>query len=341
MAKDQIKKPTLEDVAAQAGVSVATVSRVINQSSPVSADLETRVKQAMAVVGLTPKRAKVRTRPVTLAFVMPDLVNPALTAVATAAQEEADRLGICLVILQVTDKPGYQPRNLEVLDDVAFDGIIFFHSHIETEAILALYERHQIPLVVLGRVVEAPHVYCINTDREGGMYQATKYLLSLNHRDIAYLSGPPDWELSKIRLRGIQRALTEADLSLDPKLQRWCFPNIDWGFQVVSSLFHQSSGKRPTALIAFNDLIAIGALHAARTFGLNVPDDLSVIGFDNIYLTAHTNPPLTTVSQPSYQIGQLAIQKIYNSLDRDDMSQGGFTLLECPLVVRESTAPCK
>ncbi len=93
--------------------------------------------------------------------------------------------------------------------------------------------------------------------------------------------------------------------------------------------------------MTFNDMIAIGALHAIRTFGLTVPDDISVIGFDNVYLTLHTNPPLTTIFYPSQQTGQLAIQKLYNSLNGYEDDQGGFTLLECPLVVRESTTLCK
>jgi LacI family transcriptional regulator len=93
-------------------------------------------------------------------------------------------------------------------------------------------------------------------------------------------------------------------------------------------------------LLAFNDLVAIGAIHAARTFQLDVPRDVSIVGFDNIYLAAHTNPPLTTVAQPQYQIGQLAVQKIANSLKGPEASKDGFTLLECPLIVRESTAPC-
>jgi LacI family transcriptional regulator len=340
MANDKSKKPKLEDVAAHAGVSVATVSRVINQSNPVSQNLEMRVKQAMETLGFEPKRSKARTRPITIAFVLPELINPASTAVVAGVQEEADKTGLCLVVLQATEKPGHQPHNLKLLDHLPFDGLILFHSHITSDEILKLYNRRKMPIVVLGRVLDSPYVYCINTDREGGMYQATKYLLSLNHRQIAYLSGPPDWELSKVRLRGVQRALAEANLTLDPALYRWCFPNIDWGFQVASSLFQRSAAKRPTAILAFNDLIAIGALHAIRTFGLTVPDDISVVGFDNIYLTAHTNPPLTTVSQPNHQVGQLALQKIYSSLDGYDTNQGGFTLLECPLVVRESTGPC-
>ncbi|GAK53261.1 transcriptional regulator [Candidatus Moduliflexus flocculans] len=341
MADNRVLKPTLEDVASHSGVSVATVSRVINQTGTVSKDLEDRVKQAIDALGFEPKRPKQRAKPFMLAFVTPELLNPGLTEVTTGAHDEADRLGLCLAILEVTQKPGRQQHNLQMLEHVPFDGVILFHSNITPEEVTRMNKRSSLPIVVLGQSVNDPSVYYINTDRESGMYQATKYLLSLNHKRIAFLSGPPEWELSKARLRGIERALAEAELSLDPKLHRWGYPTIDWGFQVANSLFNLPVEKRPTAVIAFNDLMAIGAIHAIRALGFAVPEDVSVIGFDNIFLTPHTNPPLTTVAQPLYQVGQLAVQKIYNLLTGSNLEQGGFTLLECPLVVRESTALCK
>jgi DNA-binding LacI/PurR family transcriptional regulator len=125
-----------------------------------------------------------------------------------------------------------------------------------------------------GRTVNSPRVHCINTDRATGMYQAVKYLISLNHTEIGYLSGPPEWDLSQVRLQGIQRALNEEGLTFNPKFHRWCFPTIEWGFQVTNSILRLPT--YPTAIMTFNDLLAIGALHAIRTFGLTVPDDISV-----------------------------------------------------------------
>ncbi len=341
MADNRLAKPTLEDIASHSGVSVATVSRVINQTNAVSKDLEERVKQAMDDLGFEPKRPKPRTKPFMIAFITPELLNPGLTEVTTGAHDEADRTGMCLAILEVTEKPGRQQHNLQMLEHVPFDGVILFHSSITPEEVMQMNKHRPLPIVVLGRSINSPTVHYINTDRENGMYQAAKYLISLNHKRIAFLSGPPEWELSKVRLRGIERALAEADLPLDPKLHRWGYPTIDWGFQVANSVLSLPPEKRPTAIIAFNDLMAIGAIHAIRTLGLSVPEDVSVVGFDNIYLTPHTNPPLTTVAQPLYQVGQLAIQKIYGIFNGSNLEQGGFTLLECPLVVRESTALCK
>jgi DNA-binding LacI/PurR family transcriptional regulator len=172
------------------------------------------------------------------------------------------------------------------------------------------------------------------------MYQTTKYLLSLNHRAIAFVSGHPEWEFSKVRMQGIQQALEEAGLTLDSELYRWGDSTIDEGFRVTNSLLQLSSEKRPTAILAYNDLMAIGTLHAIRSAGLKVPDDISVVGFDDIDLALHTNPPLTTVAQPQYRIGQLAIQKLSDSLNDYETTTEGVMLLECSLVVRESTGLC-
>lgn len=330
-------KPTLEDIAAHSGVSLATVSRVINQSRPVSKALETRVKKAMDVLGFEPKPPKIRT----VAIIVPQILNPFLTAVITGVQEEADKVGLYSVILNITEDPERQQQNLKLVNYFPFDGVVLFHTNIDPKSILELCNRNNIPIVAIGRTIESPRIQCININRENAMYQATKYLISLNHRDIAYISGPPELELSKARLRGIQRALSEAGLTLKPQCYRWCAPTIEEGFQVAGSLLNLPSEERPTAIIAFNDLIAVGVLHAVRTVELNVPDDISVVGFDDIYLSLHTNPPLTTISQPKYRMGQLAIQKIAAILNGNETGAEVFTPLECPLIVRESTAPCK
>ena len=341
MARTKKVNPTLEDVAAYSGVSIATVHRVITASGAVNGELEQRVKTAIQKLGFKPKRSKARVKPPAIVLIAPEFLNPANTTVIAGAQEEAEKLDVRLVILPVGDQPESRKQNLTLLKQLPVDGIILFHLRIEPDEVRKLCSRDTPPPIVqIGRVLESPSVHCIDTDRTGGMYQATQYLLSLNHKDIAYISGPLEREYSQSRLRGIERALTEAGLTLHSDFHPWCFPTIEDGFQAASSLLRLPSGKRPTAILAFNDLMAIGTLHAVRTCGLTVPDDISVVGFDNIAITAHTNPPLTTVAQSKYQMGQMAVQKLFRSVRGYDTGRGGFTLLECPLVVRESTGPC-
>ena len=332
-----VSKPTLEDIASRSGVSLATVSRVINHSRPVSEELERRVKQAINELGFEPKSPKLRT----VAIIVPQILNPFLTDVITGAQQEAANVGLHSVILNITDDPAWQRYHLQLLDHFSFDGIVVLHTNIARDIVLNFAARSRIPVVVIGRIIDSPHLYCINANRENAMYKVAKYLISLNHKEIAYISGRPDLEVSKSRLRGIERAFSEAGLSLKPHLYRCVESTIEGGFQAASKLLNQDRDKRPSAIMGFNDLIAIGALHAVRTVGLTVPDDVSIVGFDDISLSLHTSPPLTTVAQPKSRMGQMAMQKIFHLLQGNDFEGEMFTPLECPLIVRESTTPCK
>lgn len=335
--------PTLEDVAAHSGVSTATVSRVINASGPVSKEVEERVRQVIEELGFAPrrKRTKARTKPTTIICIAPEFLNPSNSQILTGIQEEAEKMGLHLLILPVSEKPGSLHHNLKLLSHVAPDGIILHHLGVEPEEVFALCNQTEIPMVALRKEVSTPHVHRIDTDRENGMFQATKLLLNLSHTDIAYLGGTSESESAKARLRGIHRALNESGLTLKAEFYQKCLSTIDDGFRVTTNLLQLPPGERPTAILAYNDLVAIGALHASRIAGLSIPGDISVVGFDNIPLTSHMNPPLTTVAQPHYQKGQIAIQKLFHSLNGEDMDREGFTLLECSLVVRESTGPCK
>lgn len=330
-------KITLEEVAQRSGVSITTVSRVINASRPVGKDAEQRVKHAMKELGFAPgKRAKAHAKPTTVVLITEDVLNPASTAILAGAQDEADKLSIGLLTLHINKKPGMQKPSINLLPYLSCDAVILMHLYIEPDEIRKLCKDRNMPIILLERILDAPHVHCIDTNREKGMYQAAKYLISLNHKEIAYISCQIG-EHTTIRLRGVQKALAEAGLTLEPHFQQWCSPSIEGGFQAASTILSRSSPKYPTAIIVFSDLLAIGAMRAVRACGFRIPDDISVVGFDNIYFTSYTNPPLTTVSQPLHEVGQLAVRKIYDSVHGYGSEIQGFTLLDCSLVVREST----
>jgi DNA-binding LacI/PurR family transcriptional regulator len=293
----------------------------------------------MAELGFEPA-VKPRSKLCTIALLTPGSNDPTSAAVISGAQDEANKLGLCLIVINITDDPGCQTPNLELLKQLSFDGLVLDHSRFDPAQLVRDYHLGEMPIAVITPFIDSPRFHCVTADRETGMYQATKYLLSLNHKDIAYISGSPDVEISQSRLRAIRRALAEANLPLKEGYYRQGLVSIDAGFQATMSILGQTGQHRPTAIIAYNDLMAIGAMHAIRTFNLSVPEDISVVGFNELYFSPHTNPPLTTVNQPTYRAGQLAIQKIYNNLQGYDTNTGGYTLLECRLVVRESTGPC-
>jgi DNA-binding LacI/PurR family transcriptional regulator len=332
-------KPTLEDVAKYCGVSIATVSRVINQSSPVSHELELRVRRAIKDVGFAPRQWKTYAATKTIMMVVPDILNPYYAEIINGAQEEADRQGVALVILNLSENPDLQKQHLGVVTRWMLDGLIVLGTTISPDFFAELRKQYNLPIVV-SRSAESSQFPWIMPDYKTAIYQATRYLLSLNHKRIAYISGPVDWVSSKVRLKSFQLALREANLSLPQELYHWCYPNIEDGVQVVRDLLALPPAKRPTAILAFNDLIAIGALRTISMAGLKVPHDISVIGFDDIEMAAYTIPALTTVAQPSYRIGQLALKKLCDMMQAEGSVFSNTTLLECPLILRESTGPC-
>ena len=149
-----------------------------------------------------------------------------------------------------------------------------------------------------------PEVACIRVDFEKATYHAARHLLSLGHTRIGYLGGPEATEMSNARRKGLEDALNEAGLDLHPEWMASGFPNVAGGFQAMSALLSLPVGERPTAVQCYNDLMALGALKSIRAHHLQVPEDISVVGFDDIAAAAHANPPLTTVEQPKGIYGQ-------------------------------------
>jgi DNA-binding LacI/PurR family transcriptional regulator len=212
-------------------------------------------------------------------------------------------------------------------------------TKLPAEYLVELHEQHHLPIVV-SRAVEIPQFPCVIPDYTMATYQATKYLLSLNHKRIAYISGPLDWVSSGMRLKSIRKAISEAGLSLPPELYHWCYPSVEDSSQAVNTLLNLPEKQRPTAIIAFDDSIAIGVLRTIYTFGLKVPQDISVIGYNDITMAAYTIPSLTTIAQPTYRIGQLAVKKLSEVIRGEPTAGGGTIRLECSLILRESTGPC-
>lgn len=337
---EQKSKPTIDDVAAHSGVSVATVSRVVNKSNPVSKELDEKVRESIKKLGFTPRQWTARAKSDTIAITIPDILNPFYSVILHGAQEEADRHDFNLVIFNLRSGHKRQKKYLNMLTQAKFAGLIVIGSRIEPEYLVELKEMNVLPIVAAIRTVENPQFPCIMFDDESPMYQATRHLISLNHRRIAFISGPLEWDSTQARLNGIQRALAEAGLSLPETLHTWGYSNTENGVQLTSNLLSLPESERPTAIIGHNDLVAIGALHAIRLARLRVPDDISVVGFDDISMAAYTNPPLTTVTHPKYRMGQLSVQMLVDQLNDVESITGGVTMLECPLVLRESTAPC-
>ncbi len=335
------QNPTVIDVAKKAGVSPATVSRVLNSSVRVSEDTRDRVFAAIEELGYKhgDSRFDGNTSGI-IALLITDILNPFFPEIVRGVADEGEVHGLAPLLYNTAEDPLHEKKTLQKLMQRHIDGIIVCASRIPNEDLIALHEQSSTPMVVLNRHINHPEIPSIFVDLEDAAYRSTMHLLSLQHTRIAYLAGHGHSESSQARRHGIQRALEEFGLSLP---EEWCpsiFPSLEGGFQAMTTLLAFPAAERPTGIIAYNDLMALGALHAIRSQHMHVPDDISVVGCDGITVAAHSNPPLTTIDQPKYRMGQLATQMIYQMLDKRFSSASGYTLLESPLIIRGSTGPC-
>ena len=334
------KRPTLTDVARLAKVSTATASRVLHNTGPVSHDLRKRIETSVAALGYTSRSTSRRPEEDIIALLVGDLLNPFFLEIAQGVQDEANDSGLILTVYNMTDHPQRQNQLLRKLSKPAVAGVIVtglspFPELLEWQA------RHKIPLVLLNRRVNQPGVHCIMVDFENAMYRATLHLLSLHHTRIGHLASPSTGAIAQARRRGIEAALAEAGLTLRTE---WCpivppGTEVEGGFHAMRALLDLPIDERPTAVVAFNDIIAVGALHAVRACGLRVPQDFSIIGTDDIAIAAHAHPPLTTIGQPKYRMGKLAVQTLRRMREGRINPGNNCILLESPLIVRESTGP--
>lgn len=339
--RDEARGPRLEDVARQAGVSATTVSRVLNNTAPVSERTRHRVENAIRTLGYIPRHNGLPTHAEVVAMLVTDILNPFYTRIVRGAEEEIDSDGAALLLFDTMEDPEREERVLERLLSWEIEGILVFGSRLSSEDLIAFQRKRKIPMVVMNRNIRHSDIACVMVDAERATYRATQYLLNLGHTEIAYISGPPISESSQSKQLGVRRALNDAGFELKPHLCVPGFPNSEGGFQAMGNLLAATGTNPPTAVVVYNDLMALGALHAIRNQGLRVPEDISVIGFDDIAMAAHANPPLTTISQPKYRMGRMAVQLLRAMRRRDPIPSEGYTLLESPLMIRESTAPPK
>jgi LacI family transcriptional regulator len=333
--------PKLIDVARHAGVSPATVSRVLNNNLAVNQQTRARVLAAATALGyqLPTAAREAAASPGTIAVQIGDIRNPFFHDMLRGILDEARVEGHNILLRDFAEDLQYEAQLLRELGEKRVAGVIALALRGADEELIALHERHHIPAVVVKRRISRPSIPGSVVDFADGAYRATQHLLQLGHTRLAYLPAHAWTEASGARQRGVARALEEVGLHLR---QDWCvstFPNIEGGFQAMSALVSLPAGDRPTGLIVYNDFTAIGALQAIRRAGLRVPDDFSIIGFDGITMGAYTSPPLTTVEQPRYRTGQLAMQLIRQMLAGRYTPSTGYIQLESPLVIRESTAP--
>jgi DNA-binding LacI/PurR family transcriptional regulator len=327
------RKATVYTVAKHAGVSIATVSRTLAGSRKVSPSTRQRVMQAIEDLNFEPNPSARRLaymKTATIALVFPDISGPFYSTVIRGVEQEAGRHNHNVLIYGTHGKES-SGRYLRTLSSKV-DGLIIMARSIDEDSLLSL-ERQGVPFVLLGHSNGQLQCSTIAVDNEVGAYKAAAHLLGHGHQRIGIITGPENSPDNKGRLQGYKRALLDAGISLE---QNMVVPgNFEYeGGQIAIHKLLEGNSP-PTAVVAANDEMAIGAMDAAQYRSLRVPEDLAVIGFDDIQMSALTRPSLTTVRQPMQLLGEAAVTLLFDRLQNSN-GLPGHEVLDTKLVIRRS-----
>jgi LacI family transcriptional regulator len=328
---------TIKAVADYAGVSVATVSRVMNKSGYVSRELETRVLEAMEALHFRPSALaqslrNQRTRAV--GVLIPQLDQPFFSALTFAIEKSLFISGYRALICSAEESLEKENTYVEMLLRQRVDGMVVVPSGQSGEHIMRFVER-QIPVVLVDR--DMPGLERINrvlVDNYQGAYEGIRYLIELGHRRIALIGAPVYSKPMHERVMGARQALEDAGITSDPHLFITDIePTFEMGFNVGGSLLKRA--HRPTAIFALTDMMAVGVIHAAAKAGFTVPNDVSVIGYDNIPLSSYIMPELTTIAQPIYQMGEITAALLLRHMEEEN-AEIETVVMQTELIVRNS-----
>ncbi|HEX9015944.1 MAG TPA: LacI family DNA-binding transcriptional regulator [Chloroflexota bacterium] len=326
---------TIQDVASLAGVSISTVSRVVNDAGyPIRPETRRRVIEAVAALGFRPNpiaRSLLGKPTLTIGLIVPDITNPYYPLLSRGVEDVASEHGYTVIFCN-TDRSASKARHyMEVLREKQTDGFIFAGGGVEEGDEPILTERDAGRVVLIGRHRwDFPSVQVDNV-RAG--YEATSHLIGLGHRRIGFISGPANLTSSRDRATGYRRAMRELGVTSVASLIREGDFQSESGYSAATSLLGDAG--RPTAIFAANDRMAIAAIAAAYDLGLSVPDDVAVVGFDDTPAARYVRPALTTVALPSYEIGSTAARLLLRLLAGETTEQ--TVCLTTRLVVRQSS----
>ncbi|HEX7949972.1 MAG TPA: LacI family DNA-binding transcriptional regulator [Candidatus Limnocylindrales bacterium] len=334
---------TIRDVARLAGVSTMTVSRVVNNSGYTSLATRLRVERAVQELGYVPNAVARHLRSKqtkAIALVVTDITNPFFTTIARGVEDIAGERGFAVMFCNTDESDDEEARYLRLLIERQVDGVLLVPAG-SPRASIRLLRSHKVPLVVLDRRVPGQRVDNVRCDSEAGAYALARHLIELGHRRIGVLTGRRAISTSADRVAGVRRALEDAGLSLDEALVRWGRfnfgdGNLSDGHQMAESVL-TATDDPPTALFAANNFIAFGTFRALREMGLRVPDDISVVAFDDLPTEWVSDPFLTVAAQPAYEIGRRAAEIMIDSLVGEGAKTGQSVVLPFELIIRRST----
>lgn len=309
-------KKTIKDIAKEAGVSIATVSFIVNgKDQHISEATRQRVKDVMKKYNYIPNAmagSLVTRRTGIIGLILPDITNPFFPGIARGAEDRANEEGYSIIFCNTDDKIEVEEKYIESLTSKMVDGIIIAHSS-NSDQMGEILERTQIPVILIDRDFDSKNILGkVLVNNKDGARQAVCHMVEKGYKKIAYLSGSLKTQTAMDRLEGYKEALREQNLPVVEALIKYGEYRVEWGRKGIEELLTEKQDF--DAVFCGNDLIAIGAMKELLKHGYRVPEDKGVMGFDDIYMAQMVEPELTTVKQPNYEMGYQAVDLLIRHL---------------------------
>jgi LacI family transcriptional regulator len=333
---------TIKDVAERAGVDPSTVSRVINNDRGLSVRKETslRILEVIKELGYQPNSIARNLRRQTsdaVGMLIPDIINPLFPEIIKGIESSASAKDLSVILCNTDDDPEKELKMIRFLLGRMVDGFLLASVHMRDETI-AEVEKSGIPYVLVNRGNRKGSGAYVVADNAAGARLAVQHLIDLGHKRIAHIAGFLYTDTGIERLEGYRKVLNGANIPFNPEYMVETGYKEAEGYKAMSKMLRLPD--RPTAVFAANDLLAMGAMLAINEKGLRVPEDISVVGFDDIWVAERITPALTTVKVSLYEMGRLAMDILFNKMKGFPLEQERI-VLESSLVIRHSTAEVK
>ena len=329
---------TIYDVAREAGVSMATVSRVVNNNPNVKPQTRKKVFEAIERLGYRPNavaRGLASKKTTTVGVVIPDISNAIFAEVARGIEDIANMYHYNIILCNADKRKEKEIRVINTLLEKQVDGLLFMGGVVTDEHMQA-FQTATVPIVLCGTNVEGNTMAAVDIDHQQAAHDAVKLLIDKGHRRIGMISGNlQDPNNGFSRYNGYKNALEEAGVAFDESLVRIGNHRYESGIEAMK--YFLELPERPTAIFSATDEMAIGAIHAAQDAGLAIPGDISVISVDNSRMASMVRPLLTTVAQPMYDIGAVSMRLMTKLMNKENVEKGKVTLMH-EVIQRQSVA---
>lgn len=334
-------RSTIRDVAALANVSVGTVSMVLNGSDKITEQTAKKVMDAVAKVNYRRNphaRSLSSSRSYTIGLAMTDLTNPFFGMMVGHLQREIDRHGYSLILGMTKNSVEQEKKLIEKFLDAGVDGVLIVPAHERNPELSHIYQliSHRMPFAYVSTYYTGTKGSCVMTDLAKGSYDLTKYLLDMNHKNIAFISGYRELVLSDQRIKGFIRAHRDRGIEIRYDQILETEPDFQSGYDAARRVFERF---RPDAIMTINDVMSMGVMAYLHEINMRVPEDISVAGYDDLLFSSMLETPLTTVRQPIKEMCRQAVDMLFGAIEEDDgcRAEAKRVLLEPELMIRKST----